>query len=187
MSISLLLKMSDRHELADDRESVFWVLVWVLLRYSKHNVSSGELPSLLHIFDESVWLDDGAEGGRGKQDVIRDQVLSNMVQFSGHPVLNQLLRDLSGVFSVRYRRQPSAQIIRDYEDFLSGLMDLPAPTPFLVLLRDHLVPRHTEDMAALSESRWLVQALRGATSKAGWPTEDSASRVSLPQRRRMFT
>jgi len=183
ISISLLLKMSGRHELADDRESAFWVLVWVLLRYSKHNLSSDRLARLLHIFDESDWFDDAVEGGMGKQNVIRDQVLSNMVQFSDHPVLNQLLRYLSDIFSVRYREQPSAQDIKnyevlaqdikDYEVLVSDLKGLPAPGSSRAL-RDHPVHRHTETVAALSESRWLVQALRESTSKDGWPTDDRA-------------
>ncbi|KAF9514248.1 hypothetical protein BS47DRAFT_1343410, partial [Hydnum rufescens UP504] len=43
ISARLLISPSLPHELADDRESAFWVLLWVSLRYTNYNLSPDEL------------------------------------------------------------------------------------------------------------------------------------------------
>ncbi|KAF9520319.1 hypothetical protein BS47DRAFT_1335924 [Hydnum rufescens UP504] len=172
ISISLLLNTSRRHELADDRESALWVLLWVLLRYSRHNLSASELSDLLLIFDESRWLDETVRGGKGKRDFLVSDIPSNTVQFVDRPVLNPLIRHLSETFAVRYQLEPSAEDIEAYNEVLPLIETHRSPGNRL--LETLVVHRRKKAMSALSKSRWLVDALREATSKDGWPSEDRA-------------
>jgi hypothetical protein len=43
MAIELLEKENTRHELHHDLESFYWLLTWIILRYTAHNHSDGQL------------------------------------------------------------------------------------------------------------------------------------------------
>jgi hypothetical protein len=160
ISARLLITPDLLHELADDRESAFWVLLWVVLRYTKHNLSPAKLAKRLKMFDEADWECGKWSGGDEKAHVLRQARPFENIQFAERPALPELLRDLVRILSVRYKEKPSL----DNE----GIQD-----PAQVAILD---ARHNDALAALDSTDWLIKTLRNAASKDGWPINDESSR-----------
>jgi len=77
----LLMAPSLVHELADDPESAFWVLLWLLLRYTEHNLSPDELADDLRMFDKTHWVNGASKGGNLKERVISSNLPSRPKAF----------------------------------------------------------------------------------------------------------
>ena len=127
MSAILLRNADHVHELADDRESAFWVLTWVLLRYTQHNLSPDDLAERMSIFDEMLWIDGTASGGDLKMLAHLEKIDISEVQFAGRPGLPKLINNLAHIFSLRYRRKHS-------EEVFGRNMDSVAVSSFNVLI-----------------------------------------------------
>src|SRR6266446_4370155 len=88
------------HTPADDWESLFHVLSWVVLRFTKHGLDSAELThEMRDIYDES-YLDGGKlYGGGNKKMSIKSRFISTDARIPPGPLLD-LLRDLVDVCAV---------------------------------------------------------------------------------------
>lgn len=104
MSVAILRDPKRRQDHIDDRESAFHVLVYNLLRYTKHNRLKG-LQGELRIFDE---CDEGNTGGKLKAFFLLQDVKG--LVFTKRPVLDQLIQELAVTFSVRYEGPPDAAL-----------------------------------------------------------------------------
>ncbi|KAA1475201.1 hypothetical protein DENSPDRAFT_805374 [Dentipellis sp. KUC8613] len=105
MSTSRLLDVNARHDAVDDIESVFWVLLWLTLNYSRHPLSPRKLRNYLQqVFDSYVLDDDGfATGGGPKQALLRSDELSDYFHFSPQPpCLGEVLSHLHHQVGLRY-------------------------------------------------------------------------------------
>jgi len=121
MSVELLQDSTKVNELADDRESCFYVLVWTALWFTKHTIKKGSLKSLLSPFDERYEYGDVVAGGRLKRDSLIQKEIEKSVEFNDRPHLDKLIADLTDVLAVRYEPPPSASYMKPatYEDLLS--------------------------------------------------------------------
>jgi hypothetical protein len=161
MSAVLLRSADHVHELADDRESAFWVLTWVLLRYTQHNLSPDDLAERMTIFDQTLWIHGTVSGGTLKTLALFEKTDLSEVQFTGRPGLRKLINSLAHTFSFRYKRKPS-------EEASDRNMNRVGISSFSVL--DSI---SEEQLAALKgDPQWLVRTLRDATSNGDWPTND---------------
>jgi hypothetical protein len=158
MSANLLRNADHLHELADDRESAYWVLIWVLLRYTQHNLSPDKLAERMSTFDETLWMDGTASGGNLK--VVALLYKSEQVEFADRPGLRELINNLADIFFVRYRGKPSEKAFKS-KKLLSATFLSEADSNYEM------------DVASLkSDPQWLVRTLRDATSNGDWPTND---------------
>ncbi|KAA1475200.1 hypothetical protein DENSPDRAFT_825600 [Dentipellis sp. KUC8613] len=92
MSASRLLDVNARHGAVDDIESVFWVLLWLALKYSHHPLIPHKLKNRLHkLFDCSEWQDEGYyTGGDHKESLLKSETLGQYLKFKFQPDALQL-------------------------------------------------------------------------------------------------
>ncbi|KAA1477023.1 hypothetical protein DENSPDRAFT_854072 [Dentipellis sp. KUC8613] len=75
MSANRLLDPNNaRHDARDDIESVFWVLLWMALKYGRHSIHADDLQEYLQdIFDQASYRREGYyKGGRAKKALLRE-------------------------------------------------------------------------------------------------------------------
>ncbi|KAF8872107.1 hypothetical protein CPB84DRAFT_1967539 [Gymnopilus junonius] len=177
MSAALLKSPSSKHDIEDDRESAFYVLIWTALRYSKHitrpTPTSGpardDVVEFLRGFDE-YYLDASGnpKGGVAKSAFMLGKTLSRAVQFDGRPQLDILLRVLNNVFKVRYEGEPE-------EEELQELKDLEAKGPSAAgSCRVTVAYKYFDRLKQLGERGWLVQTIRTHLGTTNWPQDDVA-------------
>jgi len=87
----------------DDRESAFWVLFWVVLRYTKHNLSPAKLAKRLKMFDEADWECGESSGGDEKAHVLRQARPFENIQLQNAPPYPNFFRisSVSSPFATR--------------------------------------------------------------------------------------
>ncbi|KAF9475140.1 hypothetical protein BDN70DRAFT_865329 [Pholiota conissans] len=98
MSVKLLEKPYKVQDIADDRESAFWVILWLALRtrYSHPLIEDADAEDLLPMFDYSFINKRGeAKGGEGKRSFLTKPI---PVSFDGVPYLDSLLTELRKAF-----------------------------------------------------------------------------------------
>ncbi|KAF9475141.1 hypothetical protein BDN70DRAFT_957985 [Pholiota conissans] len=98
MSVKLLEKPDKVQDILDDRESAFWVILWIALRtrYSHSVEDDVEADELLPMFDHSFTNKRGkTKGGEGKRSFLTKPI---PVAFDGVPHLNALLTELRKAF-----------------------------------------------------------------------------------------
>ncbi|KAF8871861.1 hypothetical protein CPB85DRAFT_1445295 [Mucidula mucida] len=183
MSINLLQGGKDKqsvvHTLDDDRESAFWVLVYVALRYLKHDMPSNDLyDRLLLLFDHHTVDAFGRQTGGHQKTLVLPYCADDscgLAQFDV-PGFNDLLTDLAGILLVRYR-QPSAKDFEAYEVKRAKLAQWG-----IVDDRDS-VAIYQAKLERRANPRWLYETLRHHASLIPLPaqrsppvTEDASSR-----------
>lgn len=94
------------HSLSDDMESVFWVLVYQILRYTQHDIEGFELyQRLTGLFDDAVKSKNTVVGGNTKlntlQTCARDQVDQSLAKFTNRS-LSEVLHQLAVIFRAPY-------------------------------------------------------------------------------------
>jgi hypothetical protein len=155
MSVELLQDNTKVNELADDRESCFYVLTWTALCFTKHTIKKGSLKSLLSPFNESYEDGDIVAGGRLKMLSLIQKDIEKSVEFDDRPHLDKLIAELTKMFAVRYEPLPSAS---DME-----------PMVFESIMKN----RNTR-METLKRRDWLVETFRRHLNPDSWPTSDIA-------------
>lgn len=106
MSIALVRNPKARHTATDDRESFFYVLVWISLRHLNHALSQKELWYLLDAFDSVGYYGDQLIGGELKEARLlrhmKNEDLGLKFQNSNLAPLTLLIRELAVAFGMRY-------------------------------------------------------------------------------------
>ncbi|TFY65746.1 hypothetical protein EVG20_g5346 [Dentipellis fragilis] len=105
MSARRLLDVCVHHDAADNIESVYWVLLWLTLNYSRHQLSSRKLRNHLQQVFDSYALDyDGfATGGHYKHALLRSDELDDYFHFAPQPpCLGEVLSYLHHQVGLRY-------------------------------------------------------------------------------------
>ena len=94
MSVALLQNDHHVHEILDDRESVFYVLMWSALRYTLHS-HQDDVGLQMKSYDEvDVHHDGGVEGGR-----LKGYMIQNSLKVIFHlPTLHKLINKLCILF-----------------------------------------------------------------------------------------
>ena len=100
MAADLVEKLGTAHTLTQDLESVFWVLLWIVLKWVSSSWSDGQRASLLETMSskwfKSVFLTSA------KLDV-EDETFT----IPGNPFLCDLLKGVEVTVAERYHRQPT--------------------------------------------------------------------------------
>jgi hypothetical protein len=152
-------------------ESFFWVLLWVSLRYTRHNQPPENLNDLLSAFDQVFW--ESNRGGMRKQDMLLARRIPNRVKF-GHEALDKLFNVFNELFAVRYKAPPSPLELDTYNAVIAAF----GPDhPVIQFQPIHLYTQHID---RLRTSRFVLATLRNATqSRTSWPRGDKATRQAL--------
>lgn len=105
MSACRLQNPWTEHLAMDDMESVFWLFLWLALRYGNHELGSVTLSSKLQsIFDEVIMIEGYVPtGGIAKTNLMRDiDPASAMPTMFNPPALNSVLKSMQREFHLRY-------------------------------------------------------------------------------------
>jgi len=166
MSAKLLSEPHSNQGIEDDRESAFYVLLYLGLLYTKHNQISQKLDTYLEIFDYTTVANDVAEGGDLKKAFLVTQGRADALNFDCHP-MNNLFRDLRNTFSVRYEELPSEAAFARYES-------MKLKPDFVDALVDHPAALHETRQNSLQERGWLVNTIVKYLDDPDlvWPTDD---------------
>jgi hypothetical protein len=169
MSAKLLSDTRLKQGIEDDRESAFYVLLYLGLLYTKNNQIYQELESYMEIFDYVTFGHNSvAKGGALKRDFLATQGRADALDFDCKP-MNDLLKDLRSTSSVRY--EPSLS------EVLAGLFDI-QPN-----VADTLAALHDGRQSILRERGWLVKTILKHLDKK-WPENDEARRNDLLPKKR---
>ena len=177
MSAKLLSEPHSNQGIEDDRESAFYVLLYLGLLYTKHNQVLQELGSYMEISDYVTFANNYvAKGGDLKSNFLVTHHRADALNFDCHP-MNDLVKDLRNTFSVRYEAPPSEAVLARYEkmklkpDFADALVDHPAAL-------------HEARQNTLLERGWLVKTISKYLDDPHlWPTDDPA-RINLFSKKR---
>lgn len=137
------------HEVSDDLESAFWVLVYYALHHVKHNKASAGNHVIELLFD--MEYQDNLEGepqllgGWGKRAFFLSQGWATGLQFDSAP-FNELINLLREVFG---------------EAYLYSTLSNP---------KGRLV--YADSYAKLQDPTWILNVLQEALDKEGWPVDD---------------
>ncbi|KAF8237998.1 hypothetical protein L208DRAFT_1504658 [Tricholoma matsutake] len=102
------------HTQADDWESFFHVLSWVVLRFTRHGLNSAELTNELRTYNDSYLDSSKVHGGRNKKSCIKSWFISSDAQIPPGSLLD-LLKDLVNVCAIRYKDPPTKEAQERYE------------------------------------------------------------------------
>jgi hypothetical protein len=160
----LQARESAAHTLADDWESFFHVLSWVVLRFTKHGLNSAQLTNeLKNTYDDS-YVDDGkVYGGENKESRIRSRFISSRAQIPPGPLLD-LLKDLVNVCAVRYEDPPSGKEEEEYKLFMEDVAQDPSLERFATIYPFRRYQERKEKLKAL----WILGRFREAANSQAW-------------------
>ncbi|KAF8191344.1 hypothetical protein BJ912DRAFT_902593 [Pholiota molesta] len=151
MSIALLRKPTHYHDIEDDRESAFYVMLWTALRYTKHSDVGDFIGStakdLMRAFDEARPDGSNVKGGSSKYEFLSGR---SHLHFDDRPQLNALIAELCPAFAVRYERPP-------------------APGEHALQLK------YDNKLDALRTENWFVDIMQKFLNADGWPIDDKAA------------
>jgi hypothetical protein len=202
MSAAFLKRPDRSHRLEDDRESAFFVLLWIALRYSeskthhpdKRNADRTFSPSddppynnvvrLMHAYNEAEV--DGRGGVRGGLNKGLWFVCNDLcgLRFSGRPALGALVRELRDEsLAVRYECPPTPE---DYENLKSLEAEF-AEHPniacldvFRNALTNSKAYRYPLRLARLTARGWVVDTIRKHLAAADWPRDNATPQQVVP-------
>ena len=145
------------------------MLIWVALRYTKHN-GLKDIAVHLEPYDEVNYTLTTRipTGGAGKGSRLSDELFPT---FACDP-LDQLIDALRDAFSARYdKKQYSAEDIKEARDYVAGLK----------VRADFLPPQYVYGarMDSLKEPKWLVEVFNEHLKSNDWPSDDKANANSL--------
>jgi hypothetical protein len=167
----LLKEPGLEHQLADDLESFFWVLLWVSLRYTSHNLSPELLSECLAAFDQ-VFLTESS-GGLSKSEMLVARRIPDHVKFLSK-ALNPIFKELSDMFAIRYKPTPTTAE-NDVYEFMKDL--IPDSDGRFQGLYAHLWAQH---MKHIKTSHFMLQVLREPLGdRASWRLSDKAKLQSF--------
>ena len=147
------------------------MLIWVALRYTKHN-GLKDIAVHLEPYDEVNYTSTTgiSTGGASKGDRLLGKISPT---FASSP-LNRLIDALRDAFSARYdKKEYSAEDIKEARDFVAGyganLKPKLLPGPYVYGAR----------MDSLKEPNWLVKVFNEHLESDDWPSDDKAKANSL--------
>jgi hypothetical protein len=167
MSAALLRNNEKCNELEDDRESCLYVLTWTALRFTEHTCSDGDSTTFLRAFDEEYETARGVKGGDLKRGFLATREIPRVVKFNRRPHLDNLVRELTETFAVRYEEPPTANQF----DVLNQMQSSNVPSSFLEENTAFKYQKRLNDLVAPS---WLVDTFRRHLNMDCWPPLDGA-------------
>jgi len=160
----LQARESAAHTPADDWESFFHVLSWVILRFTKHGLTSAELTNELRETYDSSYLDSGkVYGGVNKRSRIKSRFICTDAQIPPGPLLD-LLKDLVDVCAVCYENAPPREEQDEYDLLLQELGGNPSLTRLLTKLPIKAYNHRKEKLKA----SWMLGRFRDAVKSGSW-------------------
>ena len=177
MSAKLLSEPHLNQGIEDDRESAFYVLLYLGLLYTKHSQIYQELESYMEIFDYVTFSHNNvAKGGDLKSNFLVTHGRADALKFDCHP-MNDLIKDLRNIFSVRYEKPPSDDVLARYEN-------MKLRPDFADALVDHPAALYEARQKSLQERGWLVKTISKYLDNSHvWPA-DNAARINLFTKKR---
>jgi hypothetical protein len=164
------------HTPADDWESFFHVLSWVVLRFTRHGLNSAQLTNELRNTYDDSYVDDGkVYGGENKKSRIKSRFITSDVQVPPGPLLD-LLKDLLNVLALRYEDPPTREAQERYELSLQAVARDPSLAAILV---DHPVKLYHELKEKLKAS-WMIDRFREAANSQMWDMGPGGQRFENP-------
>jgi hypothetical protein len=137
------------------------------LCYSSHNVPPKKLRGLLEMFDEAFYTEQGTNGGRLKRDCLTSRSMERSVTFTHRPGLDNLLRELTDTFAVRYEKTPTSEELARFEMLQSSIPH--------ALLQNDVVFKYQSRLQALVEPNWLIDTFRRhLEDRDAWLAADKA-------------
>ncbi|KAG7085459.1 hypothetical protein E1B28_003020 [Marasmius oreades] len=167
MSAKLLANTSAPvHELADDLESFYHVLVWVVLRFTPHPMAKRDLMELLQAwFDEAhARTGDVHVGGKQKGMYFESSYIRTKSQLPEGELRN-LIVDLEAVLRIRYAEQPQKTDIQGLE-LLEEMYSLRVIDERVYRDQKNANPawKYTHYTERLTSHAWMVSRFRQAAS-----------------------
>ena len=178
MSAKLLSEPHSNQGIEDDRESAFYVLLYLGLLYTKHSQVLHELESYMEIFDYVTFANNNvAKGGDLKSNFLVTHGHADALNFDCHPMDN-LIRDLRNTFSVRYEAPPSEAAFARYEALKLK------PDIYAEALVDHPAALYEACQNTLQERGWLIKTiLKYLEDPHVWPA-DNVANINLISKKR---
>jgi hypothetical protein len=177
MSAKLLSEPHSNQGIEDDRESAFYVLLYLGLLYTKHNQISQKLDTYLEIFDYTTVANNVAEGGDLKSNFLVTHGRADALKFDCHP-MNDLIDDLRTNFSVRYEAPPSEAVLANYEELKRN------PNVIASALLYHPAALYETRRNTLQERGWLVETISKYLDDPDVWTMDNAANINLVSKKR---
>ena len=168
ISVRLLSQPGAEHQLQDDLESFFWVLLWVSLRYTAHNQDPERLGSLLSSFDQVFWGSN--QGGEHKQNILMARHIPERVVFSAGDGLNTIFSKFNDLLTIRYEKGMDKANLVVYERLKKIFL------PSDDAIRLHPVHIYNQRVERLRTSEFALGILREATKdRSLWSRNDKAA------------
>ncbi|KAF9476315.1 hypothetical protein BDN70DRAFT_863521 [Pholiota conissans] len=174
MSIALLEKRSAYHDIEDDRESAFWLILWIALRFTNNVIpedARNNFSKLMKAFDEVFVHDDGTTSGGSAKSTFLLRYESQKIGFTDRKELETLLEELAAVLGVRYHNRPpqtSFVTLQEIEDNLK----LNPQSQLMQKVRDDSPAYIYKNRAEkLKEKGWFVKTIRMYLDKGQWPLD----------------
>ncbi|KAM6497488.1 hypothetical protein JOM56_007961 [Amanita muscaria] len=169
----LQARESAAHTPADDWESFFHVLSWVVLRFTRHGLSSAH--ELRNTYDDS-YLDGGkVYGGENKMKSIISRYISSKAQVPPGLLLD-LLKDLVDVCAVRYEDAPSGEKQREYDLLLQDVAQYPTLMRFFA---EHPI-QHYYDCKEKLKASWMLGRFSDVVNTGTWDQGLEGQRFENP-------
>jgi hypothetical protein len=121
------------------------------------------------MFDEAFSTEQGTNGGRLKAYSLTTRQIPQSVTFSDRPALDQLVKELTYTFAVRYEELPTA------ESFEALAIARNSPSVPESVLLDMVAFKYEVRTNRLASSTWLVNTVRRYLApREIWPPADKA-------------
>ena len=152
------------HTPADDWESFFHVLSWVVLRFTRHGLRPGQLANELRYTYDSAYVYNGEiHSGGGKRSSVKSRHMPSGAEIPPGPLFD-LLEELADVFAGRYEDPPSRKTQEQYE----RILQLVARDRSLeAIVTDQLVKLYRDRKEKLKAS-WMLKRFRDAVDSDSW-------------------
>jgi hypothetical protein len=163
MFTALIKDNEASHTFVDDLESIFYVILWLVLIYSPSSMDPPDLTTFVQTVLDPAQYE--GTGGSCKADFLMGHSALQHLKFDGQPSLQPLLMDLAILFAVRYEPEPSAdqkQVLIDFKESLSVLHYLYA---WHYNTRLDFLKSHTR----------VIELLTRHIQTGQWPRNDSAN------------
>ncbi|EIW78343.1 hypothetical protein CONPUDRAFT_156340 [Coniophora puteana RWD-64-598 SS2] len=169
-----------KQELQDDLESFLHVLTWVVVRYSRSNLSGNERAAYLKmVFDKAKPVEGGIRGGEKKRELLKNgdewtpsEWLTNSPL--EHSPLNGLLNELAKTLGVRYRPAHSDARLQRIDSLLEE-----ATGETQVVLLESAPYQYRLHQQRISNHDWMIKTMQAAVDGVGWPDNDKAIPLDL--------
>jgi hypothetical protein len=157
---------------ADDLEYFFYVLVWIALRYTKHDFFKNALIDMLHARFDHHYLDPhgAAKGGDRKKAEVQTSDPFQISRLFNVP-LKELIKTLAKTFAVRYEEALTATEMAEYNELLQE--QTASRTTLEKSLSERLVIKHPvrkymTRQDNLNRHAWIESELMTALQQSGW-------------------